>query len=503
MRHVKLTVHLAFLVALVGVLSIHVEKGSAVPPGANGKIAFASARDQNFEIYSVYPDATGTERVTNNPAADADPAWSPEGRRISFTSNRAGNDDIWLMAEDGSGPVQLTTDPARDSNSTWSAGGRNVAFVSTRDGDAEIFIMNEDGTGQAQLTHNDTPDVTPAWSPDDTRIAFASSRAGDVEIYVMNVDGSGVTRLTTAPGDETSPNWSPDGERIAFASERDGNWEIYVMDADGSDQTRLTRNLDVDLDPTWSPNKKLMAFTSNRDGNNEIYEMNVDGSGQARLTTNVGEDTTPDWQWQRADLPLPPPVTDASFQGLWRESEYRGALEVIGSLPRQARLRFALHRQARVFMVKTVIVRRGDFRLHLKVPRTLLPARYVLDVTQVSGPVVVRPHKEPVALEAPPEGAVARAWASTTIGGPPLGVLPPTSDAFAHFKFAVLPRPGQTLVARWYWRGELRGEPRRKQRNNLVIAGIFLEEALLPRGAYTCVLRAGGTVVKRVTFRIA
>ena len=502
MRHVMLAVRLAVLIALVGVFSVHVGQGSAVLPGANGKIAFASARDQNYEIYSVYPDATGTERLTDHSATDTDPAWSPEGRRIAFTSNRAGNDDIWLMGEDGSGSVQLTTDPASDVNPTWSAGGRNVAFASSRDGDAEIFVMNEDGTGQDQLTQNDTPDATPAWSPDDARIAFTRGGAGDRDIYVMNVDGSGETRLTTAPGADVSPGWSPDGKQIAFASERDGNWEIYVMDAGGSDQRRLTRNLEVDLDPTWSPDGNLMAFTSSRDGNNEIYEMNAGGDGQARLTTNAGEDTTPDWQWQRVDLPLPKPVTDASFEGRWKQSEYLGVLEVTGSVPRGARLRFALRRQTRVLLVRTASVRRGIFRLRLEMPRTLLPGRYVLDVTQVSGPVVVRPQKEPVALAAPPEGVVSLAWASTTIGGPPLGTLPPTSDAFAHFRFAVMPQPGRTLVATWYWKGELQGKPRRKQRSVLVIARVYVENAFLPRGTYICVLSAGGTIVRRVTFRI-
>jgi Tol biopolymer transport system component len=500
---VAITLRVAVLLGLVATLTIAVEHGSAVLPGANGKIAFATARDQNFEIYSIYPDATGAQRLTSNPAADSDPAWSPDGRRIAFTSNRAGNDDIWLMGEEGGGPVQLTTAPASDVNATWSAGGRNIAFASSRDGDAEIFVMNEDGTGQNQLTHNDTPDATPAWSPDDARLAFLSARDGNAEIYAMNVDGSRATRLTNAPGRDVSPNWSPDGSRIAFASERDGNFEIYVMNADGSAQTRLTRNLETDLDPVWSPDGRSLAFTTNRDGNNEIYVMDADGSGQTRLTTHAAEDTTSDWQWQRADLPPPRPVTRASFEGRWRQSEYVGALQVVGSVPRLVRLRFTLSRQNERLLVRTATVRRGAFRLRFPVRRTFLPARYQLDVEQVSRPVAVRGQTERVRLRAPAEGVVSRAWASTTVGGRPLETLRSTPDAFAHFRFAVLPRKGRTLVTRWFWRGELQGVPRRKRRGVLVVARVFVDEGSLPRGTYTCVLRAGGTIVKQVTFRIA
>jgi hypothetical protein len=135
-------------------------------------------------------------------------------------------------------------------------------------------------------------------------------------------------------------------------------------------------------------------------------------------------------------------------------------------------------------------------------PRTVLPGRYELDAKQASGLVVVRPQQEPVTLVAPPEGVVKRAWASTTLGGRPLEILPPSPDAFAQFRFAALPRPGRTLVAQWYWQGKPVGPTRRRQRAPLVIANLFVEDGLLPRGAYECVLRAGGTVVGRVSFRV-
>jgi Tol biopolymer transport system component len=494
----RVAVVLAFAVAL----AVGSEPGSAVRPGANGKVAFASARDRNFEIYSVYPDGSGAERLTRSPAADADPAWSPEGRRIAFTSNRAGNDDIWLMAENGSGPVQLTTDQSSDVHATWSPGGRNLAFAGSRDGDAEIFVMNEDGTGQSQLTHNSSADATPAWSPDGARLAFLSERDGNSEIYVMNVDGSGATRLTDAPGRDVSPSWSPDGSRIAFASERDGTFEIYVMNADGSGQTRLTRNTETELDPAWSPDGRSITFTSNRDGNNEIYVMSADGSAQTRLTTSSAEDATSDWQWRLDALPPPLPVTSASFSGRWNESVFMGAVVAVGRVPQQVRLRFALRRGGRVLAARTLTLGRGGFRIPIGVPRTVLPGRFELEVRQAAGAAVVRPQRLRVRLVAPPEGVVVRAWASTTIGGPPRTTMVRTSDAFAHFRFASLPRPGRTLVTRWFWRGALQGLPRRKPRSVLVVARVFVEEASLPSGRYTCVLRAGDVVVKRVMFRI-
>jgi Tol biopolymer transport system component len=493
----------AVVLVLVATLTLGAERSAAVPPGENGKVAFASARDRNFEVYSVYPDGSGTERLTRNAAADSDPAWSPEGRRLAFTSNRSGNDDIWLMAEDGSGPVQLTTAEASDVHPTWSPGGRNLAFAGSRDGDAEIFVMNEDGTGQSQLTHNDAADATPSWSPDGTRIAFLSERDGNSEIYVMSVDGSGARRLTNAPGRDVSPSWSPDGTRIAFASERDGRFDIYVMNADGSGQTRLTRNAQTDLDPAWSPDGRSISFTTNRGGNNDLYVMSVDGTGQTILTASAFDDITSDWQSRLEELPPPLPVSSAAFRGRWEESVFAGRVLALGRMPAQARLRFALRSGRRVVAARTVTLRRGAFAVAVGMPRGALPGRYELDVRQVSGAVVVRPQRIGLRLRPPPEGVVVRAWASTRINGPPLTSARRTSEAYAHFRFAVLPRPRRTLVTRWFWRGDVQGLPRKKRRSELVIARVFVDEGSLPPGGYTCELRAGGVVVKRVTFRIA
>ena len=48
----------------------------AVFPGSNGKIAFSTSRDGNYEIYVMNADGSSQTRLTNNPATDGFPAWS-------------------------------------------------------------------------------------------------------------------------------------------------------------------------------------------------------------------------------------------------------------------------------------------------------------------------------------------------------------------------------------------------------------------------------------------
>ena len=63
----------SFLVAGAGL------PATAVVLGSNGRIAFASDRDGDFEIYSIEPEGTGLLQLTTNAVDDDDPSWSPDG----------------------------------------------------------------------------------------------------------------------------------------------------------------------------------------------------------------------------------------------------------------------------------------------------------------------------------------------------------------------------------------------------------------------------------------
>ena len=158
------------------------------------------------------------------------------------------------MDADGTDPINLTNDPGADRNPSWSPDGTMIVFESNRDGDREIYVMNADGSDQTNLTNDPARDELPNWSPDGTMILFQRNTEGGFEVFVMDADGSDQTNLSNFPNaNDEDPAWSPDGTKITFASDRDGDYEIFVMDADGSGQTSLSDNTSLDVRPNWQP----------------------------------------------------------------------------------------------------------------------------------------------------------------------------------------------------------------------------------------------------------
>ena len=227
--------------------------GSAWAP-SGGLLAYVSWASTVPDIYIASVAEAG--RAVTRPAnaglnvQNWHPAWSPDGNRLAFASNRTGNLDIWVVNRDGSGLTNLTPNSSSsEGKPSWSPDGRQIAFTSDRQGNNQIFVMGADGQGRQVIVAQRSD--SPTWSALGF-IAFALESPGGQDIALFDWQTRQVTVLTDGKGRNSSPAISPSGRHIAFITSRWGGDQIAVIDRRGENVRRIT-TAGNNTWPSWQP----------------------------------------------------------------------------------------------------------------------------------------------------------------------------------------------------------------------------------------------------------
>ncbi len=182
-------------------------------------------------VYTV-PIAGGAPRRITPLTPSYMHGWSPDGRTLVYTGQRDNEFDIYGMAADGSGTERrLTSAKGLDDGPEYTPDGKYIYFNSVRSGTMQIWRMKPDGTDPEQMTNDGWNNWFPHISPDGQSVAFISFPA-DVSPsdhpYYKHVllrlmpAGGGAPRVIAyvygGQGTLNVPSWAPDSTMLAFVS---------------------------------------------------------------------------------------------------------------------------------------------------------------------------------------------------------------------------------------------------------------------------------------------
>jgi TolB protein len=295
---------------LAGAPTPDTSQGGIPLQGTTGTIVFSMWAGAQKDIFALSAGQSSPTRLTDSPEDDREPVWSPDGQRIAFASRRDGNWELYTLTLATGEVKRLTYDLVFEGGPSWSPDSLWLAYEGYHEGNLDIYIIKSDGSEDpSPITADDpAPDFDPAWistSPGRS-IAYVSSKSGSQDIYVRSLDDlRNEVDVTNTPNiDESEPAWSPDGKSLAYCASEDGVSLIYVVDT--SAPNAEPHIVGQGHSPSWSPDGLSIAYIVDRSDGSLLLTGQPgawDTSNHAFALPAIARDVN----WSAAVLPQPLP----------------------------------------------------------------------------------------------------------------------------------------------------------------------------------------------------
>jgi len=198
------------------------------------------------------PSAGGQAiQLTVHEAHEHMPVWSPDGSKIAFASDRYGNFDIFVMAFSGGAATRLTFHSASDYPTSFTPDGQAVLFASgrldakdmvgypRRGSQPELYSVALTGGMPKQVLS--TPAIYAVYDSPGERMAYSDHKGLETEwrkhddssfardVWIYDVGSGKHTKLTAFGADDRQPVWAPGEDALFYLSERDGTFNVWQL----------------------------------------------------------------------------------------------------------------------------------------------------------------------------------------------------------------------------------------------------------------------------------
>ncbi len=292
----------------------------------DGKWVAFTAVEVNLEQNSrtphlwIVPVAGGeAKKITDGPAGESRPRWTPDGKRLSFISSKDGGSQVWIQDFDGATgslageAARLTSISTEADGQLWSPDGKWLLFTS------QVYPDCQDDACNKQ--HDEQKAQSKVKATLFHRLFFRhwSSYTGDKRTHIFIMPASGGAPRDLTPGDHDAPPFSlggedmyafsPDSQEVAFTSNIEEveatstNSDIFLVPVTGGIPKKISVSLGSDSGPRYSPDGKYIAWRMQETPSYESDRFQVAlydrQSGQIRSITKDFDRWVGSFVWTR------------------------------------------------------------------------------------------------------------------------------------------------------------------------------------------------------------
>ncbi|MGD9126209.1 MAG: S41 family peptidase [Planctomycetia bacterium] len=223
------------------------------------------------------------------------PSVSPDGSQVAFSWRG----DIWTVPVEGGDAARLTNHPAKEIAPFYSPDGKKIALLSDRaDGHPQVFVMSASGGELKQITHHTEGYVLDGWySSGNAVLAYGIRDHFWKRPYrLMRIDlTKRAAEKVLFDGNGYNGSVSPDGKKILFQREGERWWrkgytgsragQIWMFDTQSKKLTKLIAEKGESRQPQWSPDGKGFYYLGNQSGSQNLWYYDFATEKSRQLTT--------------------------------------------------------------------------------------------------------------------------------------------------------------------------------------------------------------------------
>lgn len=254
-----------------------------------------------------------------------DPAAAPDGRSLAF----AARGWIWRLDLDTGEATRLTDGPAVDARPRWSPDGKHLAFVRDHGDDTAIVLLDIDG-GDEQAIDTPAIELDPEFSADGEYLFYTSGEGGSLQLRRRHLASGADEALTDLPQVVRNARSLPGGSGVMYLHGDGPHRVLRARDfVAGSDQIVHSETLTYHLTADVHPSERLIVYSAPIDNDYHLWTMDLDDPRVVhRLTEGSPYAITPAFSADGDSVFYVEPDADRQFR-LHRIPTYGGRPEPV------------------------------------------------------------------------------------------------------------------------------------------------------------------------------